>query len=139
MMDRGPKAARLNLRGSHGVAAAAFTLSLAATVLGRRRLAAPLAAAYFAINMRFYGLMFRRAGPRSAAAAVALLGVHNAAALGSAPLGVLAFATDRLRRTGPRTTRLVLHSPAGERPGGRSQRFAGEPQARTAPNGTPAP
>jgi GT2 family glycosyltransferase len=139
MLDRGPKAARLNLRGSHGVAAAAFTLSLAATVLGRRRLAGPLAAAYFAINLRFYGLMLRQAGPRSAAAAVALLAVHNAAALGSAPLGVLAFVTDRLRRTGPRATRLVLHSPAAEPPRGRSQRFAREPQARTTPNGTPAP
>jgi GT2 family glycosyltransferase len=139
MLDRGPRAARLNLRGSHGVAAAAFTLGLAATVLGRRRLAAPLAAVYFAINLRFYGLMFRRAGPRSAAAAVALLAAHNAAALASAPLGVLAFATHRLRQTGPRTTRLVLHSPPGERPGGRSRRFAREPQARTAPNGSHTP
>jgi hypothetical protein len=139
MLDRGPKAARLNLRGSHGVAAAAFTLGLAATVLGRLRLAAPLAAAYLAINMRFYELMFRRAGPRSAAAAVALLAVHNTAAVGSAPLGVLAFATDRLRRTGPRTTRLVLHNSAGEPPRRRSQRFTREPRAHTAPNGTPAP
>jgi GT2 family glycosyltransferase len=138
MLDRGPKAARLNLRGSHGVAAAAFALGLGAAVLGRRRLAAPLAAAYFAINLRFYELMFRRAGPRSAAAAVALLAVHNTAALGSAPLGVVAFATDRLRQTGPRTTRLVLHRPAVERPRGRSQRFAREPQARAAPNGSPA-
>ena len=139
MLDRGPKAARLNLRGSHGVAAAAFTLGLAAAVLGRLRLAAPLAAAYLAINMRFYELMLRRAGPRSAAAAVALLAVHNTAALGSAPLGVLAFATDRLRRTGPRTTRLVLHNSAGEPPRRRSQRFTREPRAHTAPNGTPAP
>jgi len=139
MLDRGPKAARLNLRGSHGVAAAAFTLGLAAAVLGRLRLAAPLAAAYLAINMRFYELMLRRAGPRSAAAAVALLAVHNTAALGSAPLGVLAFATDRLRRTGPRTTRLVLHNSAGEPPRGRSHRFTREPRAHTAPNGTPAP
>jgi GT2 family glycosyltransferase len=139
MLDRGPKAARLNLRGSHGVAAAAFTLGLAATLLGRRRLAAPLAGAYFAINLRFYALMFRRAGPRGAVAAVALLAVHNAAALGSAPLGVVAFATDRLRRTGPRTTRLAFHGPAVERPSRRSQRFARERQARTAPNGTPAP
>ena len=66
MLDRGPKAARLNLRGSHGVAAAAFALGLGATVLGRHRVAAPEAAAYFAINLRFYELMFRRAGPRSA-------------------------------------------------------------------------
>jgi hypothetical protein len=51
---------------------------------------------------------------------------------------VVAFATDRLRQTGPRTTRLAFHSPAVERPCGRSQRFAREPQARAAPNGTPA-
>jgi GT2 family glycosyltransferase len=124
MLDRGPQAARLNLRGSHGVAAAAFTIGLGATVLGRRRLAAPMAAIYFAINGRFYGLMLRRAGPRSAAAAVALLLAHNAVALGSAPLGLLAFATDRLRRSGPRTTRLVLHGPPrGARPPRESRRF----------------
>ena len=138
MLDRGPKAARLNLRGSHGVAAAAFTLGLAATVLGRRRLAAPLAAAYFVINMRFYGLMFRRAGPRSAAAAVVLLAVHNTAALGSAPLGVMAFGTDRLRRTGPRTTRLVLHNQPGRPPRRPSRRFARAARAPAAPDDTSA-
>jgi GT2 family glycosyltransferase len=114
MLDRGPKAARLNLRGSHGVAAAAFTLGLAAAVLGRRRLAVPLAGVYLAINVRFYDLMLRRAGPRAAAAAVALLAAHNTAALGSAPLGVAAFAADRLRRAGPRTTRLVMHDRVGK-------------------------
>lgn len=124
MLDRGPQAARLNLRGSHGVAAAAFTIGLGATVLGRLRLAAPMAAIYFAINGRFYSLILRRAGPRSAAAAVALLLAHNAVALGSAPLGLLAFATDRLRRSGPRTTRLVLHGPPrGARPPRESRRF----------------
>jgi GT2 family glycosyltransferase len=110
MLDRGPQAARLNMRGSHGLAAAAFTLGLGAMVFGRMRLAAPLAALYFAINLRFYGLMLRRAGLPSAVAAVALLTAHNAAALGSAPLGVMAFATDRARRAGPRATRLVLHA-----------------------------
>jgi GT2 family glycosyltransferase len=140
MLDRGPKAARLNLRGSHGVAAAAFTLGLVATLLGRRRLAAPLAAIYFAINLRFYALMLRRAGPRGAMAAVALLAVHNTAALGSAPLGVVAFATDRLRRTGPRASRLVLHdSQAGQPAPGASGRFQREPQGRAVPDGTPAP
>ena len=138
MLDRGPKAARLNLRGSHGVAAAAFTLGLAATVLGRRRLAAPLAAAYFVINMRFYGLIFRRAGPRSAAAAVVLLAVHNTAALGSAPLGVMAFGTDRLRRTGPRTTRLVLHNQPDRPPRRPSRRFARAARAPAAPDDTSA-
>ena len=106
MLDRGPKAARLNLRGSHGVAAFAFTLGLAAAVNGRRGIAAPLAAAYFAINLRFYALILRTAGPRSAAAAVALLAIHNAAALGSAPLGVVAFATGRMRRSAGRSPRL---------------------------------
>jgi GT2 family glycosyltransferase len=141
MLDRGPKAARLNLRGSHGVAAAAFTLGLGAALLGRRRLAAPLAAIYFAINLRFYELMLRRAGPRGAMAAVALLVVHNTAALGSAPLGVMAFVTDRLRRTGPRASRLVLHDPAvaDERPRSGSGRFQRDPQSRSVPGGTPAP
>jgi GT2 family glycosyltransferase len=138
MLDRGPQAARLNLRGSHGVAAAAFTLGLAATIMGRRRIAAPLAAAYFAINMRFYALMLRRAGPRSAVATVALLAVHNTAALGSAPLGVMAFITERLRRTGPRTTRLVLHTPTGKVPRRASKRFTVAARPRAA-NGTPAP
>jgi GT2 family glycosyltransferase len=116
MLDRGPQAAKLNLRGSHGLAAAAFTLGLGTALFGRARLAAPLAALYFAINMRFYGLMLRRAGLRGGAAAVALLAVHNAAALGSAPLGVMAFVGDRARRIGPRATRLVLHAPASARP-----------------------
>ncbi|MEA2361218.1 MAG: hypothetical protein QOD71_363 [Thermoleophilaceae bacterium] len=143
MLDRGPKAARLNLRGSHGVAAVAFTLGLAATLLGRRRLAAPLAAAYFAINLRFYGLMFRRAGPQSAAAAVALLAAHNTAALGSAPLGVVAFAADRLRRSGHRTTRLIVHdAPAAglmHRGNGRPGRFRRATESPTVPSGTAAP
>jgi GT2 family glycosyltransferase len=123
MLDRGPQAARLNLRGSHGVAAGAFTLGLAAIALGRFKLAVPLALAYFSINMRFYELMLRRAGPRGAAASVALLCAHNAAALGSAPLGVMAFAAHRLRKSGDRTTRLVVHGPrpAPERPGGRAK------------------
>lgn len=117
MLDRGPQAARLNLRGSHGVAAGAFTLGLGAALLGRRRVAIPLAVAYFAINLRFYALMLRRTGPGGAAAAVALLALHNAAALGSAPLGVVAFATDRARRSGRRAPRLVPYAePAGARP-----------------------
>ena len=141
MLDRGPKAARLNLRGSHGVAAAAFTLGLVATLLGRRRLAAPLAAIYFAINLRFYELMLRRAGPRGAMAAVALLVVHNAAALGSAPLGVMAFATDRLRRTGPRASRLVLHDPeaADERRPTGSGRFQRQPESPAVRRGIATP
>jgi hypothetical protein len=117
MLDRGPAAAKLNLRGSHGVAAAAFTLGCAATAMGRRRLAAPLMAAYVVINLPFYGLMFRRAGASGGTAAVVLLAVHNAASLASAPLGVMAFIAHCLRRSGRRTTRLILHRrPAAQSP-----------------------
>jgi len=116
MLERGPQAARLNLRGSSGVAAAAFGLSLLAMLRGRFRLAAPLAAAYFALNVRFYTLLLRRAGVRTAAAAVVLLAVHNAAAVGSAPLGVCAFAGERLRRAGRRSPRLVRYAPPPRAP-----------------------
>ena len=139
MLERGPQAARLNLRGSHGVAAGAFALGLGAIALGRFRLAAPLAGAYFAINLRFYELMRRRAGLPSAAAAVALLLVHNASSLASAPLGVGAFAINALRGSGHRTTRLVLHAPREvKRPRRRFRRrpptpATGEPEAPVAP------
>jgi GT2 family glycosyltransferase len=116
MLDRGPQAARLNLRGSHGVAALAFALGVGAGMLRQFRIAAPLAAVYFAINMRFYRLMLRQAGVRGAAAAVALLAVHNAAAMGSAPLGVIAFASERARPGDPRAMRLVLPAPPAAEP-----------------------
>jgi GT2 family glycosyltransferase len=111
MLERGPQAARLNLRGSHGVAAAAFTLAIA-TLIGRRpRIALCLSAAYLTINAPFYVLVGRRAGRRSGSAAVALLAVHNLASLGSAPLGAAAFVAHRIRSTGPRATRMTYHSP----------------------------
>jgi GT2 family glycosyltransferase len=136
MLDRGPRAARLNLRGSHGVAAIAFTLGLAAAARGRFRLATPLAAAYFTINLRFYDLLLRRAGPRSAVAGVALLLVHNAAALGSAPLGVMAFATERLRAGRRHTPRLVFHPPGPRPTSGVDRR---DPQSVLAADRQPAP
>ena len=126
------------MRGSHGLAAAAFTLGLGAMVFGRMRLAAPLAALYFAINLRFYGLMLRRAGLPSAVAAVALLDGAQRGRARSAPLGVMAFATDRVRRAGPRATRLVLHGPpaAAEQPSAarepRRPRWRGMPSPEVA-------
>jgi GT2 family glycosyltransferase len=135
MLERGPQAARLNLRGSHGVAAVAFTLALG-TFAGRRpRLGIPLMLAYLAINAPFYALVGRRAGPRDGSAAVALLAVHNLAALGSAPLGVVAFLVQLLRRSGPRTTRLTYHAPAVARRA-RSRRFR---RTTEAPVSTRAP
>jgi hypothetical protein len=123
MLERGPKAARLNLRGSHGVAAVAFTLALASFVGRRPRIGAPLLIAYLAINAPFYALLGRRSARREGFAAVALLAVHNLAALGSAPLGVCAFLAQRARNSGPRTTRLTYHAPATARQTRPSRRF----------------
>jgi GT2 family glycosyltransferase len=133
MLERGPRAARLNLRGSHGVAAAAFTLALVSFVARRPRIGTPLLLAYLAINAPFYALVGSRAGRRQGSAAVALLAVHNLAALGSAPLGVGAFLAQRIRMSGPRTTRLTYHSPPTARRARPSRRFrrAGEPSVPT--------
>jgi GT2 family glycosyltransferase len=133
MLERGPQAARLNLRGSHGVAAAAFTLAVGA-LLGRRpRAAAPLLMAYFAINAPFYALVARRAGVKSGSASIGLLLLHNLAALGSGPLGVGAFLAHRIRRLGPRATRLTYHQPPIARRTRPSRRFR-----RSAPVGAAA-
>jgi hypothetical protein len=111
MLERGPQAARLNLRGSHGAAAVMFTLAVA-SLLGRRpRIAVALLMAYLAVNAPFYALVTRRTGPTGGSAAVALLAVHNLASLGSAPLGVAAFLAHRIRSSGPRATRLTYHAP----------------------------
>jgi GT2 family glycosyltransferase len=111
MLERGPRAARLNLRGSHGAAAAAFTLAVVSMLARRPRTAATLLMAYLAINAPFYAIVARRTGPKGGSAAVALLALHNLASLGAAPLGVAAYLAHRIRSTGPRTTRLTYHAP----------------------------
>jgi hypothetical protein len=136
LLERGPHAARLNLRGSHGVAAGAFTLSVA-TLIGRRpRLAIPLLMAYGAINAPFYALVARRAGVKGGVASVALLAVHNLASLGAAPLGVGAYVTHRVRRSGPRTTRLTFHAAPAARRARRRSVARSEP-VDVAPAGAP--
>jgi GT2 family glycosyltransferase len=125
MLERGPRAARLNLRGSHGAAAAAFALAVVSLLDRRPRVALTLLTAYLAINTPFYALVARRTGPKEGAAAVALLAVHNLASLGSAPLGVAAFLTHRIRKSGPRATRLTYHAPATARRTSRRRRFRG--------------
>jgi hypothetical protein len=123
LIERGPQAARLNLRGSHGVAAAAFTLAVV-TLVGRRpRMTLTLGAAYVAINTPFYALVGRRTGAKGVSAAVALLALHNLASLGAAPLGLAAFLTHRIRSTGPRATRLTFHAPPTARRTRVSRRF----------------
>jgi GT2 family glycosyltransferase len=123
LLERGPRAARLNLRGSSGVAALAFVLAIASLAGRRPRLAYPLALAYLTINLPFYRLMARRTGTKGGAAAVALLGVHNLASLGSAPLGVAAFAAHHVRSSGPRATRLTFHAPPTTRRARATRRF----------------
>jgi GT2 family glycosyltransferase len=134
MLERGPRAARLNLRGSHGVAAAAFTLSIV-TIVGRRpRIGLFFAAAYLTINTPFYALVGRRAGVVSGSAAVGLLVLHNLMSLASAPLGFAAFAANRIRATGPRATRMTYHAPpTALRASRRSRRIRRD----TGPSATP--
>jgi hypothetical protein len=103
MLDRGPHAARLNLSGRHGVAAAAFLGAAAAFGTGRTRLAMPAAAGFLALNARFYALLLRRAGPRAAGAGLGLHLAHVMTSVAAAPLGALTFAMDRRHRSrGPR-------------------------------------
>jgi Glycosyl transferase family 2 len=135
LLERGPQAARLNLRGSHGVAAAAFSLAIVTCVGRRPRLAWPLLGVYLAINAPFYALVSRRGGRKDGAAAVVLLAVHNLAALGAAPLGVGAFLANRIRKSGPRTTRLTYHAPPTTRRARVARRFR-RGASRTVP--TPA-
>ena len=147
VLEHGVSATRLNLRGRHLAAAILFTGSIGAVLLGRPRLAAPLAAGYLGLNVRFYRLVLRSAGPRSAAAGVGLLALHNAAALASVPLGAFSFARLRLRRAAPapRPT-----PPAGsaqdldENPAPPRQRFSRvgrrkAPAIRSEPSPGPAP
>jgi hypothetical protein len=126
VLDHGASAARLNLRGRPLAAAALFTASIGALLLGRPRLAAPLASGYLILNARFYRLALRSGGVRDAVAGVALLAVHNAAALASIPLGVVSFGKHRLRRRRPPQTAAVRpETPSGDvLPLRASRRFA---------------
>ena len=97
VLEYGASATRLNLRGRHLAAAILFTSSICAVLLRRPRLATPLAAGYLGLNTRFYRLVLCSAGPRSAAAGVGLLALHNVTALASMPLGLISFGRLRLR------------------------------------------
>jgi GT2 family glycosyltransferase len=122
MLERGPKAARLNLRGSHGVAAGAFTLMIA-TIIGRRpRMTMFLSATYLTINAPFYALVARRAGLKCGSTAIGLLALHNLMSVASAPLGVAGFVVQWIRGTGPRATRMTYHAPPTARPSSRALR-----------------
>ena len=112
VLDRGPAAARLNLRGRHLAAAGAFTASLGAVAVRRPRVAGPLGLGYLLLNSRFYLLLLRCAGPRSAAAGVGLLAAHNVAALGSAPLGAVSFGVERASTWRSRWRRARVSPPA---------------------------
>ncbi len=138
MLERGPQAARLNLRGSHGVAARRLRAGLVAIVLGRFRLAAPLAAAYFAINLRFYELMLpaRGAAQRGRGRGAARR-CTTPPRLGSAPLGVAAFGDPP-----PPTIRTSDDAPGVSRPAGtratRAPLQAAAPHARHRRAGNPS-
>jgi GT2 family glycosyltransferase len=122
MLARGPQAARLNVRGTHLLAVSAFIAGLAAAAVGRPRASLPLMGMYLALNTPFYALMHRSVGPRSALTGVALLATHNAAALGSVPLGVLVFGLERARRSMHAGHPVAVQLEQGKAPSGRAGR-----------------
>ena len=81
----------LNLGWRHRVSAVASVV-LAASVVTRRPGAAGASLVTLgAANRSFYGLLARRCGPLSAAAAVILHAVHHLTAVAAAPLGLIAY------------------------------------------------
>ena len=95
-----PQAARLNLSGRNGLAAASFLGALGALAARRYALAGAPAAAFLGLNARFYGLLLRCAGPRAALTGLGLHVLHVTTALAATPLGALRFARER-GRPGP--------------------------------------
>ena len=91
LVEHGPGAARLNASTQHRLSAASCAGALGAAATGHRRLAALLTAGFLRFNLRFYSLLLRRGGPRTALAGLGLHVVHNVVALASAPVGLLLF------------------------------------------------
>ncbi len=138
VLDRGAPAARLNLRGRHFVAAVAFTAGVGSAALRRPRLAAQLWACYLLLNTRFYRLLLASAGPRSAAAGVGLLAIHNVAALGSTPLGLMAFGIERASTRPFRWPAVPIDLEKIDHAGRRGRRSQLEGRYGLGPNGPPA-
>ena len=62
---------------------------------GPTRSAALLTLIFLRLNVKFYALLLRRAGPRTAIVGMGLHIVHNVTALAAAPVGALRFALNR--------------------------------------------
>jgi hypothetical protein len=141
LLEHGPGAARLNASRRHRLSAALCAVAVAALAARRPRLALLPASGFLRINMSFYGLLMRRAGPRAALAGIGLHILHNLTALAAAPVGVVAFVTGRSRPSALAAGRPV---PRPDRHARRSERFrraadANEPVVAGRDNGSSVP
>ena len=69
--------------------------AVGAASAGRRGLTAILTMLFLRLNVKFYALLLRRAGPRTAIVGIGLHIVHNVTALAAAPVGAVRFALNR--------------------------------------------
>ena len=95
LLEHGPGAARLNASRRHRLSAVSCVGALGAASAGRRGLAALLTVLFLRLNVKFYALLLRRAGPRTAIVGIGLHIVHNVTALAAAPVGAVRFALNR--------------------------------------------
>lgn len=99
----------LNLGWRHRLSALSSALAVLALAIRRPRAAALALLTMVALNVRFYGLLWRRRGPSQAAAGVGLHALHHLTASASAGAAVVEALTGRLdgedvRRDGGRPT-----------------------------------
>ena len=101
ILKRGRTPATLNLRWRHRLSALA-SAGLAGALAARRfRALVPPLALLVALNHAFYGLMWRKLGPRKAAIGVGLHVVHHLSAVIALPLAFWASLRPGRGRTGP--------------------------------------
>jgi hypothetical protein len=105
----------LNLGHRHKASAAACVAAVGAIAARRPRAAAGSLTALVLLNRSLYGLLWRRGGPRKAAAGVGLHALHHLTAVGAVPLGAFAWARNGEPHPEPSAEtleglRFVLHS-----------------------------
>jgi GT2 family glycosyltransferase len=90
LLARGRPLTALNLGWRHRASALA-SVGVAGAVAIRRRALVPLVVLLIALNRDFYGLLWKKLGPRKAALGVGLHVLHHLSAVASAPLALWGY------------------------------------------------
>ncbi len=91
----------LNLGWTHRVSALASLVAAAGILVRRPPVALAAGGVLLALNRRFYGVLRRRLGLRSAAVGVALHALHHLVSIAAVPAGVVVGLTRGGQRSGP--------------------------------------